>query len=446
MRRLALVLTFVLISGACATGTDTGATTTTSLPTASTTTVSTTTTSTTSTTSSTTSTMAPDPAYVVVDLGLIEAQPSLLEAAIDPEGQLAFVYVSGAEDFPTLKLVHCPDAVCSAGSRVITDLGAPEETLVLDFAVSPDGFPLTIVVSAVEEAAVYSDGWGGTGFGDSDPCVRPDGNPCQLNVDFPSLAFGPDGLARIAYYTGLGVLKLAVCDDPACNMWTSTVIDEAPQEWWFGPPNLRIESTGRLFIEYNWETVDIAQAFVAACADADCATGPTILTFEDAVLARTTPGPGDAFHVWWRTGPAFFPGEFAAMEPDELWSAASDLADILVAVCTVDGCEEPNRVEVGEAWLIPWILGLELFNTPAGNPIVVFNHISEGVTEEHLFVTSCEDPTCRQGTITNLGIDDVFADSYAAVIADGQLRIVYIDEDFHLQLLTCRDVTCAPGQ
>jgi len=444
MRKLWLVVAFVLLLVACESTAEEGSSSTLVPSTEAASLIPTTTVPPTTVSSFTTTTSVTEAEFIVRDLGSVKAQPSLVEAAVDSEGQLVFVFVSVADQ--GLKLGRCSDLDCSEGVGEVVDLGYPSEPLLLDLIVLPDGSPWVITVTANEPyAVIYScegpscDFVETSEFADLDPCVRPDGSPCQLNVDFPSAAVGIDGLPRIAYVTGMGAVKYATCSNAACTDWTVTTITEPLEEVWVGPTGLHVDSDGRAFVESHRESLDMSEGSVTICIDADCSGSPPTLTFETGFL-RTTHPDDDQFLVWWRTGSAFFAPEFGMLEPGDLLTAASDYADIQVSVCTITECGEPLTVDVGETWLLPWTQGLELFTTNSGQTKAVHNHLSQATLDMELQVTECDDPLCEHGVNLGLGIHDVFADSYSMVIdpTDSSIRILYISEDQTLHMLTPR--------
>lgn len=192
-----------------------------------------------------------------------------------------------------------------------------------------------------------------------------------------------------------------------------------------------------MFISYTKETPpDRVKAQIAICDDSDCMDTPTILAFEGGSMPITTDAPPDAFLVWYRTGPVFFPPEFGAMEPEELWAAASDFSDIVVARCTPGGCAEFFPIAIGEDWLIPW-RSLRLVAVPDTGVATAFNHLSRDVAvwPPQLHVTICTDLTCHEGSTCSLGIEDVRGDLFDIVSpTDGSPRVVFVDEEGGIHL------------
>ena len=395
-----------------------------------------------------TTTVTPDASgelgYEIVTLAP-DAEWHWLEAGVSDDGELFVVYISNGE----LKLLRCSDLDCTDRPDVKT-LGNALETWWFDAAVRADGAAAVVYLAiGDDEAGIFvcdpdspQGCFGSVGFGDNEPC-----DPCESSVDFMEIAVTPDGLPRIAYYNGTK-LKLAICEDPSCNVLTSIVIDETPDNFAFGAPEIHIGPDGKLYIAYSRDRGPIpdgavSEALVAVCADPSCVTGPIIFTFDDAGIVFTSHHTDTGFLVWTKTGLPYFPPEFAGLSEADMVIAAGELADIEVAECDIDGCTEPQRVPIGEDWLFA-AGSLELVAIGDDATAAVFNHHSTQVAGFELQVTTCRDAICSDATTNRLGITDVAVDSIAAVKhPDSPLRIVYINEDGTLNLIKCDDDTCA---
>ncbi|MEM9530285.1 MAG: hypothetical protein AAGA23_05160 [Pseudomonadota bacterium] len=130
-----------------------------------------------------------------------------------------------------LKIFDCDDPDCATGTARIVDQNNFNVGLYTDMAVGPDNLP---VISYLQEES----------FGFTSlkllKCNDPDcaGNDETINTiessaftgRYSSVAVPPDGLPVISYYdSAAGALKIAKCDDPACDGGgeTITVIDNS---------------------------------------------------------------------------------------------------------------------------------------------------------------------------------------------------------------------------
>jgi hypothetical protein len=391
--------------------------------------------------------------YDVVPLVRADAAFEWLEAGVSDSGELFVVYVAGGD----LQLLRCSDLDCSEPPEV-TVLGPATDVWTMEAAVSGDGEVATVLMQIGSELArvgICDPGgpescFGGVELGDNEPCERPDGTPCEFSLDFPSIAYSPDGSTRVAYYAPSGALKLATCDGGGCDPELLEVIDQTPDRWWESPISLQINSEGQLTVAYAREGLRddemTTEALVAVCHDPSCSVPPVRQVFDGAGTIVTSHHNGEGFLAWTKTGPAFFPPEFAGLSDAERVTAATELADIEVFTCSANSCSDPQRVPVGEDWLFAAGAGeLEITQARDGSTLAVFGHLSVDMPEFGLKVTHCPDATCTEGTTTVLGITDAAAGAHATVThPNSPLRIVYIDQQGALNLIRCDNDSCAP--
>ena len=345
-------------------------------------------------------------------------------AAMGPDGRLVVAYFSGNDE--AIKVLRCSDRSCTAEPDIVNlgPAGAHIEGSVepaeLDIALRPDGSPLVIAQQADREyATLYACADAACSsvaiaeFGDVDPCVRSDGSTCS-RAEWPQIEVTPDGLPRILYYSS-ATLKLAECGDATCSLDSRTTVTIDDDIWGHGEPSIRIEPDGRILIahesERGWE--GFTEARVAVCEAGSCVGGVATLTFDGGFGTRTTPAGDGEFRVWYMTG--WPPGEGDA-------TGAGGIADIMVATCTPQSCDEAVWVEDAEAWLMSWPVDTRLFATPDQTVAVAFSYWSSDRCSSMLELRVSADAVFAEGSAALGGYS---AGGFDAVVYEGSLLAVF---------------------
>lgn len=285
--------------------------------------------------------------------GLLDPFAGNTRLTVSPDG--GFVAVYWLESNHELRMLRCRDASCAAPETIV--LGLVEPVIVEgdeygpfpeDIAFRPDGEPIVLVRGGDtgEDFALYA-------------CEGPDCSVILTGpfdkagaIRDPRLAVATDGNPRIVYFDPDDrALKFAVCGDPVCEIGsreTSALQDDIHLPY---QSSIRIEPNGQTFLEYDTGEV-ITQARVAVCADDRCSAEPTIFTFDDAVMPRTTALDDNRFLVWYRSGPDML-GEGDAVSD----VAALEAWDLIVTECDATGCGEAQRIDVGPEVLRSWSVG-----------------------------------------------------------------------------------------
>jgi len=384
-----------------------------------------------------------------------------LEAETDPNGLPLVAYMTEDSSVHVLK---CRDVNCEGGVDELT-MGFSEgfdEALDFDLALFPDGSPVMVVQSwgygyatvhtcldpACEEFTLVE-------LGDPEPCVYEDGRQCEFSVDFPEIAVGSDGLARVAYLTQTNPakVKVATCQDRACDGWQLETAAELPADSGTGEFSFHIDEQDRAIVGYWWDQgYDIQGTAVTVCEDASCASEPALVfEVEGAVLPAITDLPDDDFLVWYVTGAPGLPPELATPEAMEQGVSAfpsiySDYSDTMVASCNPDGCENAQYVPPGEDWVQPFRVNLRVVTFKDGNAGAVFHHASRNEPAPQVHITICSDPTCSNGETRplNIGVDGGQHRGLDVIIAsESPPRVVYT-ADGGLHLYTCPTTPSTP--
>ena len=408
------------------------------------------------TTSTTVDTTAPTtiatvgPSVLTLVTGPVPGGPISGVATVDGYPIVAHVSADGA-----LQLVLCDDALCEGLVTEVT-LGYPGESATVDLALTPEGFPVVVTQSWSQELSVLyvcSDPTCGAvetaELGDNEPCVRSDGSTCQSSVAYPSIVIPSDGLPRVVYLNPSNptTVKLASCQDPACQTFDWTTIDTLPFEVWTGAASVRINASDRLLVSYWYSGgEEMQQSLVAVCEDPSCATSPTILSIDGGVFAQTTPGAtDDEYLIWYQTGAEALPVTSAnpSINYAELWS---DYSDFMVIQCNADGCTDAQPVDVGEDWLLAHGGGaLRLFTTNEGTTGALFNHASRAEPTPQPHITTCTDLPCTEGSTHTLGIETMDGPFFDVITSpDARPRIVFISTEGTIDLYRCATSTCMP--
>jgi hypothetical protein len=361
--------------------------------------------------------------------------------AVSPDG--GFVAVYWSESNHELRMYRCRDAVCAAPETIV--LGLVEPVIVEgdelgpypeEIVFRPDGSPIVLVQGgdAGQDFTLYA-------------CDDPDCSSI-LTAPFdeasgirePRLAVAPDGNPRIVYFDlDDESLKLAVCADSVCEIGfraTSTVQVGIHIPYQLA---IRIEPDGRTFFEYDTgETT--TQARVAVCADDRCSAGPTIFTFDDGIMPRTTALDDNSFLVWYRSGPAML-GEGDTVSD----AAALEAWDLVVTECTAAACGEAQQIDVGSKVLEWWFVGgrdeLRLLLT-SDETFLVHSYWSSYECGVLLDAATIDLQTGTIGTELGTYMIDTFT---AAVTDDDEPLLLFQDAGGELRLINLDDDTPEPN-
>ncbi|MDH3307505.1 MAG: hypothetical protein OEO77_08330 [Acidimicrobiia bacterium] len=359
-----------------------------------------------------------------------------VSTAIDPQGRLMAAY--WAENDETLKVVRCVDTGCAQPPETFTLGSIPSVTFEnetvgagrIDMVLQPNGAPIVIVEDPGRDfPTVYA-------------CLDVDCTTIEsaeftadARVDYPRIALAPDGTPRISYsqFSTVPVtLDVAVCGDLVCSadQRTTITIDDAQTR---GDHSIRIDQDGRIVIGY--ESLlggELAEARVAVCADDTCSDGPTILTFEGAIGARTTVGTDGDFWVWYRSGAAYGPeGQTSETAVQAAW-------DLMVTACNETGCADATEVEVGWGLLKAWPDDVRLAALPDGTVAAAFNYWSSELCAAPLEITVLDPAAARMGA--QLGVYHLGGSTFDLVGTDRGVVSVFGAEEPGLQA-----VELAPG-
>ncbi len=394
---------------------------------------------------------AAEPSLVMLASGPVSTGPISGVATVDGDLRVAYVSSDGS-----LHMVRCSDPLCEDPITDVT-LGETGELLEIDLALQPDGSPVVVAQpwsSSVASVFVCVDpdcaSVEVSELEDQEPCVYPDGNPCEFSVDFPSLVIDEDGKPRVIYetHTNPRSLKVATCETSTCADWSWATIDQLPPDTSSGAPSVRLDSTGQLVVAYWFSDPSIGDTTtrIAVCGDASCSDPAKLFTIEGAVHPQTTLDPdGGGFLVWHQTGSEGLLIETA--DPDAnfalLWS---DYSDLRVSACTADGCGAAEYVEVGEDWLLANAAGaLRLITAADGTTRAFFNHASLSKTVPQLHVTTCTNPACADGVTEATGIETIEGPFFDVISGSGDPRVVFVSTEGSIQLLACSTQNCAPA-
>jgi hypothetical protein len=444
MRRLLWVLLVVGLISACTDGDTAGTAESTQIRSSTTSALETTTlppSSTIPSTTATTTSLPDGPSIVQLAVGPAAIGP--VSGAANPDGFPAVAYVSSDGE---LRLLTCSDVACE-GPISVKPLGNPGEPLELDLKLRSDGSPTVVVLG-------YD-----TGFAVMYSCTDASCNSVETAevgdhdgmIDYPRLVVGIDGLPRVVYVTRTEpmAVKVATCTTATCDSLTWSGVDVLPPQVFTGGPAVRLAPDGRLFIGY-WlsKGYESQQSRVAVCDDASCSTSPTILTFDGAVFAQTTPGDtDDEFRVWYQTGSESLPPELMTEEAmaggfASIWA---DYSDFMVAECTLEGCNEERKVDVGEDWLLAQTQqALRLHEATDGTISTFFNHESRGHPLQ-LHTSICIDAVCSDGATHALGLDSALGPFFDVIYPPyTPTQLVYLTYDQGIHLYNCPNQSCAP--
>ncbi|MDH5371558.1 MAG: hypothetical protein OEX97_01300 [Acidimicrobiia bacterium] len=362
-------------------------------------------------------------------------------SALDREGRLVVAYWSIADE--TMKLLRCTDLGCIEPLRIVVlgplaSTGMPEipEELApptIDMALRPDGSPIVIVQDPVLGfATIYAcdDADCSTvaiaDFRDGSPCDSPDENLCS-RTDFPQIAIGRDGLARIVYYHPvLQELKLAVCGDPLCDPESrSTLTIDDNIGIGHGMASIQIEADGGILIGHYAEQGDgTSQARVAVCGDGTCSAGPATFTFNDAVVPRMLGTGEGGFLSWYRSGPLY--------EGDPDPGVVVDRWGLMVAVCDQTGCSESTQVEADWELLMSWPADVRLLPGPDDLTAVAFAYWSPEQCALLLKIATLDPTDGIPGR--EAGVYMIGSSSFDSVVRDETLMVVFGGEEGGLHL------------
>lgn len=319
----------------------------------------------------------------------------MVSAAIDSQGRLMAAY--WAENDETLKVVRCIDTGCALLPETFTLASIPSATI--EGAQQPPG--LIDMVLQANGAPIVIAGNPGRDFPTVYACIDADCATVESayftaegRVDRPHIALAPDGTPRITYSqfsNNVITIELAVCGDLVCSAdeRTTITIDTAQV---LADHSTRIDQDGRILVGYEnvFRLDELAEARVAVCADDTCSDGPTILTFDNAIGARTTVGTDGDFWVWYRSGPPDYRGEG---DFDE--TTVQDRWDLMVVSCNETRCSDAAEVEVGWGLLMAWPIDVRLTALSDGTVAAGFNYWSSALCAAPLELTVL-DPTAAQ--------------------------------------------------
>ena len=397
-----------------------------------------------------TSDAAAEPSLVMLAPGPDSTGP--ISGVANRDGHLRVAYVSSDG---SLHLVKCSDPLCEdpIADRI---LGQPGELLEIDLALHPDGSPVVVAQpwsSSVASVYVCLDpdctSVEVSELGDPEPCVYPDGNPCEFSVDFPSLVIDADGRPRVIYQTNTNprIVRVATCETSLCADWAWETVDQHPPDTASGAPSVRLASNGQLVVAYWFSdpSTGATTTRIAVCGDPSCSDPAQVSTIEGAVHPQSTLAPdGGGFLVWHQTGSEGLPIE--AVDPDAnfalLWS---DYSDLQVSACTADGCGDADYVEVGEDWLLANATqALRVFTAADGTTSAFFNHASLSEAAPQLHVTTCEDSACSDGVTAATGFETIDGPFFDVISGPGgPPRVVFVSTEGAVQLLACSTRNCA---
>jgi hypothetical protein len=381
-----------------------------------------------------------------------------LEAETDPNGLPVVAYMT--ED-GSVHVLKCRDVNCENGVDELEIGYSPgDEALEFDLALFPDGSPVVVVQSwGYDVATVHvcldpsCTEFSVVELADPEPCAYADGRRCDFTVDFPEIAVGRDGLARVAYLTPANptTVTIATCQDRACNGWQWSPVAQLPPDSGTGAFSFRIDDQDRAIVGYWWEQgYDVQGTVVAVCEDASCASEPQVVfEVEGGVLPVTMEGPDGSFLVWYVTGAAGLPPELVtpeAMEQGDVASSIySDYSDLMVASCESDGCGEPQYVPPGEDWVLAFRTNLRLFTFEDGNTGALFHWESPNEPIPQFHIAVCTDPECSSGETRPLGIaaDEMGYRAIDVIYSPGTPPQIVYAANGGLHFFTCSDDVCA---
>lgn len=179
--------------------------------------------------------------------------------------------------FPTLKVAHCGDAVCTPGPAVMTTVGAGGTGSFSSIAIGTDGLP--VVSYRDVPPAALSLVHCGTPTCQSGNVFRLIDDPPNSVGQHTSIAIGADGFPVISYFDiTTSDLKVAHCVDVTCAQPASAfTVDPAGFAGQY--TSIAIGTDGLPVISY-WEATAGALK-VVKCGNAACSGGNVITAVDD---------------------------------------------------------------------------------------------------------------------------------------------------------------------
>jgi hypothetical protein len=199
--------------------------------------------------------------------------------AIGSDGFPVVSYLAGGSP-PTLKVFHCTNPACTAGTATTVDVGPMAVATGTSIAIGTDGFPVVsyyrsstddLKVLHCQNVACTSSSWQ---IVDSAGSVG----------DFSSIGVGAGGLPVVSYRDGTnGDLDVLVCGDAACTTSSMTTPDTTgtPASPLGYDTSLVIGADGFPIVSYYDDAAN-GDLKILDCGDAACTSGNTIVTVDTA--------------------------------------------------------------------------------------------------------------------------------------------------------------------